>query len=276
MHLMLLRWLSGSHASISDMIWRVVGFWLCWVDGGYTRRFESECWSTALVPLHWLENPWHATCHRLSTNAIWYDVSSTGPSLFLSVTHSFLSLCLYMSVCTSFHFKPFHPIPADSSSYFPSLLLFFTFLILILLSVFSEGGLTFVLLCNEQMPAVNVFLALCLWDSCQTQSKRGDTTSHYFIADDQQCVPWRFKKWNTEASLSLALFSLSLLISTLFLPILCVAMHVALYFSVTFSLLLIWCISISPLPLPLTQTHTHHHPYLSIIEVVCCRSLDTL
>lgn len=46
------------------------------------------------------------------------------------------------------------------------------------------------------------FLAPCLWDSCQTQSeKKGweeggddDATSHYFIADDQQCAPWRLPK----------------------------------------------------------------------------------
>lgn len=96
---------------------------------------------------------------------------------------SYYLLRLWLSPLTRFH------IP-------PCLLHFSSFLILILVCVFSERGarLTFVLLCNEQMPAVNVFLALCLWDSCQTQSKRGDTASHYFVADDQKCVPWRLKK----------------------------------------------------------------------------------
>ncbi len=76
-----------------------------------------------------------------------------------------------------------------------------------------EEGFTFVLLCNEQMPAVDVLLCLCLWDSCQRNTERGGgTASHYIIADDRQCVLWRLKEMKTEASLCLPLFSLSLLI----------------------------------------------------------------
>lgn len=149
---------------------------------------EVWIWVFALFPFHSLENPLHTTWHRLRDNMIWYDVSSTGPSLFLSVTHSFLSFRI--SACR--FTLPSAVLPKPCWLVFilpPSLLLFSSFLILILVSVFSEGGpcLTFVLLCNEQMPAVNVFLAPCLRDSCQTQSKRGDPASHYFIADDQQC-----------------------------------------------------------------------------------------
>lgn len=130
----------ASHASISEMIWRVVEFRLCSVDG-YTRMFDSQWRGTAFVPFYLLENPWHATCHRLRANAIWYDFSSTGPSLFLPVTHGFLSLCVYMSLCTSFHFILIHVPQALLTRLSQSHILFFLFPILILLSVFSERGL---------------------------------------------------------------------------------------------------------------------------------------
>lgn len=130
--------------------------------------------------------------------------------------------------------------------------------------MFSERGLTFVLLCNEQMPAVNVFLALCLWDSCQTQSKRGDTTSHYFIADDQQCVPRRLKnEIQRHSSFLLFFFPPSLSISAYFFlshVSLCMSLFILLSFRFG---LLIWCISNSLTPTAHTK-HIHTPSPLSV------------
>lgn len=148
----------------------VLSWW--WMD---TQRSESESWSTALIPLLPLENALHATCHRLRANALWYDVSSTGPSLFPCHSYSFLSLCVYMSVCTSFHSIVCHVTqgPADSSSYSPDLLLLYSFLIFNLALCFQREALTFVLLCNEQMPAVNVFLVVVSVGSLPNTEQEG-------------------------------------------------------------------------------------------------------
>lgn len=154
-------------------------------------------WVFALFPFYSLENPLHMTCQRLRHNAIWYDVSSTETSLFLSVTRSFLSFKVYLHV-VSLHLLL---LPKPCSLAFilsPSLLLFSFFLILILVSVFSEGGpwLKFVLLCNEQIPAVSVFLALRLRDSCQTQCKRGGHCISLFYSWRPEMCSMEVKKWN--------------------------------------------------------------------------------
>lgn len=56
-----------------------------------TQRGMNLGLSTRLFPpFHPLANPLH------TTNAIWYDISSTGPSLFLSITHGSLSLHIWV------------------------------------------------------------------------------------------------------------------------------------------------------------------------------------
>ena len=122
-----------------------------------------------------------------------------------------------MSLCTSFHFILIHVPQALLTRLSQNLILFFLFPILILLCVFRERPLhLFCSVMNKCLLSMSS-LPLCLWDSCQTQSKRGDTASHYSIADDWQCVPWRLKnEIQRHPCLSVSLtfsFSLSLSLS---------------------------------------------------------------
>lgn len=158
----------------------------------------------------------------------------------------------------SFHFylAPCHLNPPDLSSYSPTLLLFYPCLILILgLLVFTGRPLALHLFCcvmNKcllSMSPCHVFSVGLLPNT--EQRREGGVASHYFIADEQQCVPWRLKKIKCRGitpcflSLSICIF---LLIS-----------FVAAYVSIFFPLLLI-CLNYNSLTsLPVVQTQTDEH-----------------
>lgn len=199
---------------------------------------------------HSLENLWHRTGHRLRSNVTRYNISSTG---LTPLTGLFL-FCVYTSffkLCS----LPRHPSPSDSSLHSASLPPFFfsSFLNLNSALRFQGGGLAFVLLCNEQMLAVNVFPALCQWDCCQTEQDGGGThcISLFYSWRPQMFSMLRKKEGNTGIPFSRTFFlSLTILISSVTI------------FCYSSDLVHVWLTSFS------TITHTNiarwHHPTLPL------------
>ena len=174
-----------------------------------------------------------------------------------------------MSLCTSFHFILIHVPQALLTRLSQNLILFFLFPILILLCVFRERPLhLFCSVMNKCLLSMSS-LPLCLWDSCQTQSKRGDTASHYSIADDWQCVPWRLKnEIQRHPCLSVSLtFSFSLSLSLSLSRSLSLSYLMSRYtcFSFYISIILFHFCYGASLTYHFTchsYKHIRHHPYL--------------
>lgn len=151
------------------------------------------------------------------------------------------------------------PKPSHINPYSPTLLLFYPCLILILgLLVFIGRPLALHLSCCVMNKCL-LSMFPCHVFFCGTPAKhrakeRGGrgVASHYFIAAEQQCVPWRLKKLNAEASLPVFCLSQSVYF---FLS------HLLLHMSLFISLLLI-CLnynSLTSLPVVQTQTDEHTH-----------------
>lgn len=169
-----------------------------------------------------------------------------------------------------FYLTPCPRNPPDLSSYSPTLLLFYPCLILIWgLLVFIGRPLALHLFCCVMNKCL-LSMSPCHVFFCGTPAKhrakeRGGrgVASHYFIAAEQQCVPWRLKKLNAEASFPVFCLSQSVYF---FLS------HLLLHMSLFFSLLLI-CLnynSLTSLPVVQTQTDKHtHYQTLSCSERLC-------
>lgn len=154
----------------------------------------------------------------------------------------------------------------------PTFLLFCPCLIFILvLLVFGGRPLALHLFCcvsNKCLLSMSSLPCFC-GTPAKHRAKGGDTASHYFIADEQQCVPWRLKKKIKNRGIT-SFFCLS---QSVYFFLSHLLLHMSLFFCHIF-FLCFWILATITHPVPYqsckhTQIHTAS-PLVALKELVYC------